>query len=157
MVESRGGWRYSGTGDSQQAEGNFDDHRHRHGLAAGSQRGFEAPLNSQTKARIVEACVKLRISKRRWIETGCDDSTPCDAKPHFLVPPDQDVLLHVTSDGVARECWAGQAYSRTFWKRGDARRGTRPHPELKRVTHQRALSNDHLPRTSEYYPSTNHS
>ena len=56
-------------------------------------------INSQTKARIVKACVKLRISKRRWIETRCDDSIPCDAKPHFLIPPDQDVLLHVTSDG----------------------------------------------------------
>lgn len=55
--------------------------------------------NSKTKARILRADIDLRVSRKRRLTTYCDESISCDSKPFFLVPPDQDVLLHVTSNG----------------------------------------------------------
>jgi hypothetical protein len=58
-------------------------------------------FNSQTKAKIERVEAELIVDRKRSMKTYCDgiQLMKCDDAPFFLVPPDQDVFLHVTSNG----------------------------------------------------------
>jgi hypothetical protein len=57
-------------------------------------------LTSKTKA-IQEFDVKLSVTPARTAEYRCGglDRTSCGSESPILVPPDQDVFVHITSDG----------------------------------------------------------
>jgi hypothetical protein len=58
--------------------------------------------DSKTKSKIPRFEVELRVNRKRWTRPSCEDSESfsfsCDDYS-FLVPPDKDVKLHVTSKG----------------------------------------------------------
>jgi hypothetical protein len=56
-------------------------------------------VNSKTRAKVKNMEVQLRVKRKREVQFSCDDAaTSCEAND-FLVPPDQDVRLHITSQG----------------------------------------------------------
>jgi hypothetical protein len=57
--------------------------------------------NSKTKAKIEDYAVKLTVTKARTTEPQCggSDGGSCGSESPILVPPDQDVFVHITSDG----------------------------------------------------------
>lgn len=57
--------------------------------------------NSRTKAKIARVDVELKANRKRTMKTYCDESQymSCDSEFFFLVPPGEDVFLHVTSNG----------------------------------------------------------
>lgn len=62
--------------------------------------------NSKSKARIGSGKIELKVTRKRNIRLSWDDSdsnSPC--LDPILVPPDQDVVLHVTSKGFHQ--WRG--------------------------------------------------
>ena len=58
-------------------------------------------VNRKTKEKIAESEIELIVDGTESVKTYCDtaESMTCDSPPYFLVPPDRDVLLHVTSNG----------------------------------------------------------
>ncbi len=58
-------------------------------------------VNSKTKEKISLIELSYTVKPARTVETSCDTakSMSCTGPPYFLFPPDQDVLLHVTSRG----------------------------------------------------------
>jgi len=60
--------------------------------------------NDGAKATNVE--VRLYVSRKRWTQLSCGDSeSPLCEGDYFLVPPDQEVRLHITSRGFHE--WSG--------------------------------------------------
>jgi hypothetical protein len=56
--------------------------------------------NSVTKAKIPGIEVELRVTRKRTVQPSCEDSASSTCgDDSFLVPPGQDVKLHVTSKG----------------------------------------------------------
>jgi hypothetical protein len=58
-------------------------------------------FNSKTKEKIPLTELSFTVNPSRTVETYCDTtkSRSCDGPPYFLFPPDQNVILHVTSTG----------------------------------------------------------
>jgi hypothetical protein len=65
-------------------------------------------ITNNTKAKVTKVEVQLRASRKRWTRLSCEDSDSslCEGD-YFLVPPDQDVKLHITSKGFHE--WRGSA------------------------------------------------
>jgi hypothetical protein len=56
--------------------------------------------NSRTKTRIARIQLDLKVNRKRWSQSSCEDSASSTCSDHvFLVPPGQDVKLHITSEG----------------------------------------------------------
>lgn len=58
------------------------------------------PSDKRTKSKIVNFDVQLNATRKRWMRISCGDrdTSSCD-NYYFLVPPDQNVKLHITSKG----------------------------------------------------------
>ena len=58
-------------------------------------------VNSKTKEKISLIELSFRVIPARTVETYCDSSKSisCTGPPYFLFPPDQNVFIHVTSNG----------------------------------------------------------
>ena len=56
--------------------------------------------NSMTQTKISRLEVELKVSRKRrtWFSSENPESSTCGDDP-FLIPPNQDVLLHITSKG----------------------------------------------------------
>ena len=57
-------------------------------------------INSRTKEKIMSADIEARVSRKRSVKVHSEASILADAEPVFLLPPDQDVFLHITSKGL---------------------------------------------------------
>ncbi len=56
--------------------------------------------DSKTKAKIPRIELELKVNRKRWARHSCEDSESFSCEGYsFLVPPDQDVRLHVASKG----------------------------------------------------------
>jgi hypothetical protein len=56
--------------------------------------------NSVTKARIARIELELKVTRKRAVRPSCEDSASSTCgDDSFLVPPNQDVNLHITSKG----------------------------------------------------------
>jgi len=58
-------------------------------------------VNRNTKEKIADTEIELIVDRTRIAKTYCDTAKfmTYDSSPYFMVPPDQDVFLHVTSPG----------------------------------------------------------
>jgi hypothetical protein len=58
-------------------------------------------VNSKTKEKLSLIELSFTVNPSRTVETSCDTakSGTCTGPPYFLFPPDQNVILHVTSTG----------------------------------------------------------
>jgi hypothetical protein len=58
-------------------------------------------VNHKTKEEIRYVNIEIFVDRTRDVKTFCDPalSVTCDSPTFFLLPPDQDVFLHVTSGG----------------------------------------------------------
>ena len=56
--------------------------------------------SASTKAEITKNEVRLNVSRKRWIQSSCDESEPPSCEnSSYLVPPNQNVILHIKSPG----------------------------------------------------------
>jgi hypothetical protein len=56
--------------------------------------------NASTRAEITRNEVRLKVSRKRWMQSSCDESefASCE-NSSYLVPPNQNVILHIKSPG----------------------------------------------------------
>lgn len=55
--------------------------------------------NSRTKEKIVGADIEEKVSRKRRVKVHSEGSILADTEPAFLLAPDKDVFLHITSKG----------------------------------------------------------
>jgi hypothetical protein len=56
-------------------------------------------INSRTKEKIMTADIEAKVSRNRSVKVHSEASILADTELVFLLPPDQDVFLHITSKG----------------------------------------------------------
>jgi hypothetical protein len=56
-------------------------------------------VNSETKAKIAKMEIRVRVTPKREAQFSCGESVTSCETDDFLVPPNRDVRLHITSKG----------------------------------------------------------